>query len=112
MKLAKAIAGFIVTLALSIVSSIFAGLVIRDMWGWFIVPVFGCDRIAIHEGMGMNMMISLVSLPIIVAIVQRIKDREEQAPGWVIATSHFVFYLMAWGISAAYHFSFVALNLQ
>ena len=90
---------FLVWLALAAFSSILSGFVLKQLWGWFIVPL-GAAQIGIAHALGLSLLVSALTLSI-----PRRKPSAKTMIGKMYESLifHTVGALLAWGFGALYH---------
>lgn len=95
---------FVLTLFLGFGATFVAGLVTRDIWKWFITPVFHMSPITLGQaiGLGVVMMWANVSVLISLNLLPQ-KSGNDKVPGPVQIIVNTAVYLIAWGIFALWH---------
>jgi hypothetical protein len=58
----KVIGYIVITLIASAIGSIWSGYALTVLWGWFIVPAFDLAQIAITTAIGINVIITLLTV--------------------------------------------------
>ena len=96
----------ILALAISIPVSLFGGMVLADMWGWFITPVFtDLPAISTVQGWGIVLVTSYLRTSASTNLVyEKLKKlHPEDSDQYVGVTAQFISaltILLVWGISA------------
>lgn len=84
------VAKFIGLIVFGILGTIFGGYVITQLWGWFIVP-FGIMNISIAHGIGLNLLMSLMTTKLGMATDPEMK-------GATLIITSFLLYVVFWGL--------------
>lgn len=88
-----AIFGFVLTGVLLILGTLLGGVVLQDLWGWFIVP-FGLPELSLAHAVGINVIAGFLTYRYVPS---------KEGDGWVAGITPFVYILCAWGIGAVVH---------
>ena len=88
-----AIFGIAVAGVLTVLGSLLGGVVLQDLWGWFIVP-FGLPELGLAHAIGINIIVGFLTYRYIPS-----KDGD----GGTAGITPFVYVLFAWGIGAVVH---------
>lgn len=97
---------FILALAISIPVGLFGGMVLADMWGWFITPVFtDLPAISTVQGWGIILVTSYLHSSASTSLVyEKLKKlHPEDSDSYDVLTVQFISalaILFVWGISA------------
>lgn len=59
------------TLVVMVVSTIASGFVLRQLWSWFVTPMFGISALTVPQAMGLNLVSSLF-----------LADTKKTSPEW------------------------------
>lgn len=88
-----AIFGFVLTGVLLILGSLLGGVVLQDLWGWFVTP-FGLPQLGLAHAIGINVIAGFLTY-------RYVPSKEGDV--WVAGITPFVYILCAWGIGAVVH---------
>ncbi len=90
------------SLGFGIPCSMLGGLVLSDLWKWFVSPVFHVTEITARQGVGLNMMFTWASIGAIFAVASW-SEKTAKHPGIVRIVGYAAAYLMLWGCGALWH---------
>lgn len=88
-----AIFGIAVAGVLIVLGSLLGGVVLQDLWGWFIVP-FGLPELGLAHAIGINIIVGFLTYRYI---------PRKNGDGWTAGITPFVYVLFAWVIGAVVH---------
>lgn len=83
-----AVAGILIVLG-----SLLGGVVLQDLWGWFVTP-FGLPQLGLAHAIGINVIAGFLTYRYVPS---------KEGDGWVASITPFVYILCAWGIGAVVH---------
>lgn len=85
----------IFVLAMCVVNILVRGVVLVDLWEWFIVPL-GVMQIGIAQSLGISLILSFLTMNIFMKLEDKSKDAVVSVFAILIAT------LVVWGMGAIY----------
>ena len=91
---------------MSIPMYLLRGLIIAQLWGWFIVPYFaGVPDLTVLMGVGISLFISLFTINTVGAKADFIADKElSKKEKWKFIITPIAGLLIVWGISWIFSF--------
>lgn len=96
----KFLIGFVIIIVLSIPLSIFGGLVLSDLWKWFVVPL-GVVPIGIAHAIGLMQVVGMFKAGLATA---KVGDGDAPVAEAIAGLFGFlVAYLIIWGTGAVVH---------
>lgn len=85
---------------------IFKGLVVADMWQWFLVPL-GVKAITIAHAIGLSFLVGLMFTLGRVTVADLDKDNAGLLPTFIRTLTYFIAVAITWGCGAIVHFNFM-----
>lgn len=76
------------------------GLVVSDLWEWFIVPIFGLEPLTFGQAIGLSLFLSFTCKH-----HKLTKTEEEKEKDWESIIKFFCFTLFCWLLSYVVHLS-------
>lgn len=102
-----AVAEFLLFIIMIAPMSLFAGVVLSDLWRWFVSPVFHIAAITHPQAVGLNFFTAFVLSGVYLSVGRL--DKEKYKPGDLIKKmiAAATLYLITWGIGALWHIFYV-----
>lgn len=86
--------------------SMLGGLVLSDLWRWFVSPVFHVTEVTARQGVGINLLFTWASIGAIFAVTTW-SQKTSELPGIARILGYTAAYLMLWGVGALWHTFYV-----
>jgi hypothetical protein len=104
----KSLGEFVVIMALGIPQTLVSGLVLSQMWSWFIATRFGLPRLSYLESIGVMQVFGFFTLPLVSKDAWRKFDESEEhstfAKGVIKSLTMLLFiYPLCWGVAFVWH---------
>lgn len=89
--------GFLVLIAVSIPVTLLSGLVLSDLWDWFILPVFTVPPITFMQAVGLSLVVAFFKLGLATTPVSGEAERPI-ATGFAKLFGYLIVLLFIWGM--------------
>ena len=77
-------AGCVILAVAIVVSMLLDGLVLRALWGWFVVPTFGIPALTLVQAIGIGLIVSLLIMTQGTQSTKSFEDQAIDSLGWTI----------------------------
>lgn len=94
--------GWVLLVILSIPVTLLGGVVLSDMWGWFIVPTFGAVVLTTWQAVGVLLVFTIFKLGLQHAKIEG-EDDQPMISAFAKQVGYTVAYLVLWGMAAIWN---------
>ncbi len=87
------IGAFFVWIIGAFAATLLGGIVLRDLWKWFVIPIFNMNELSIIQAIGLNFFVGFMIIK-----VKDLDSKDEEDYAWLVnIIKATLFNLMMWG---------------
>lgn len=99
----KTVIGFIVLVCMSIPVSLLGGVVLADLWRWFIEPVFDVPSLNYMQAVGLSLVVGFFHIGLKTGFGSETEEEDRLVSSFATVFGFFLAYLISWGVGAVWH---------